>query len=100
MQLCGDGWMIAEGKKDDGNWNWRTAASGKGIVADAIYTGYLSAERIEAGSITASKLASDVGKSLDLSSNESVRLTVKDAVDSMVTYQLKITSDNGLFFSK
>lgn len=100
MQLCGDGWMIADGKKEDGNWNWRTAASGKGIVADAIYTGYLSAERIEAGSITASKLASDVGKSLDLSSNESVRLTVKDAVDSMVTYQLKITSDNGLFFSK
>ena len=100
MQLCGDGWMIADGKKDDGNWNWRTAASGKGIVADAIYTGYLSAERIEAGSITASKLASDVGKSLDLSSNESVRLTVKDAVDSLVTYQLKIVSDNGLFFSK
>lgn len=99
MQLCGDGWMIADGKKDDGNWNWRTAASGQGIVADAIYTGYLSAERIEAGSITANKLASDVGKSLDLSSNESVKISVKSAVDSIVNYEVKIGADHGYFLT-
>ena len=99
MQLCGDGWMIADGKKDDGNWNWRTAASGQGIVADAIYTGYLSAERIEAGSITANKLASDVGKSLDLSSNESVKISVKSAIDGIVNYEVKIGADNGYFLT-
>ena len=99
MQLCGDGWMIADGKKEDGNWNWRTAASGRGIVADAIYTGYLSADRIEAGTITASKLASDVGKSLDLSSNTSVKISVSDSVNSLMTYQLMIQASNGLFFS-
>ncbi len=27
MQLCGDGFMIANGKKDDGSWNWRTKIS-------------------------------------------------------------------------
>ncbi len=99
MQLCGDGWMIADGKKDDGNWNWRTAASGQGIVADAIYTGYLSAERIEAESITANKLASDVGESLDLSSNESVKISVKNAIDGIVNYEVKIAADNGYFLT-
>lgn len=24
MQLCGEGFMIANGKLDDGSWNWRT----------------------------------------------------------------------------
>lgn len=99
MQLCGAGFMIANGKKKDGSWNWRTAGTGEGLVADAIVTGYLSAERIEAGSITANKLSSDVGSKLDLSSNESIKLTVQDAIDSTTTYQLKIISDNGLFFS-
>jgi len=44
MKLSGDGWMIANGKTEDGDWNWRTAATGQGITADAIVTGYLSAE--------------------------------------------------------
>lgn len=99
MQLCGAGWMIANGKKKDGSWNWRTAATGEGLVADAIVTGYLSAARIEAGTITAEKLSSDVGKSLDLSSNESVRITVKNVVDSTVVYQMRISAEQGLFIS-
>ena len=44
MKLSGDGWMIANGKTEEGEWNWRTAATGQGITADAIVTGYLSAE--------------------------------------------------------
>ena len=44
MKLSGDGWMIANGKTEEGDWNWRTAATGQGITADAIVTGYLSAE--------------------------------------------------------
>lgn len=72
MMLSGGGWMIADGKTQDGDWNWRTAADGKGLVADRITTGYLSADRIEAGTITVSKLSADVGQSLDLSSNSTV----------------------------
>lgn len=70
--------MIADGKTQDGDWNWRTAADGKGIVADRITTGFLSAERIEAGSITTNKLSSEVGSELDLSSNTSINLTVEN----------------------
>lgn len=84
MMLTGGGWMIADGKTQDGDWNWRTAADGKGIVADRITTGFLSADRIEAGSITVNKLASDVGSSLDLSSNESVTSTVSSMINSKI----------------
>ena len=65
MMLSGEGFMIANGKTDDGEWNWRTFGTGQGFTADAIVTGYLSAERIEAGSIGVSKLSSDVSDSLD-----------------------------------
>lgn len=84
MMLCGEGFMIAYGRTDDGEWNWRTFGTGEGFTADAIITGYLSADRIEARSITVNKLASDVGQSLDLSSNESIRL----AVESTMTNKL------------
>ena len=46
--------------------------SGEGFTADALITGFLSADRIEAGTITVSKLSADVGQSLDLSSNSTV----------------------------
>ena len=69
--------MIAAGKTADGDWNWRTFGTGEGFTADAIITGYLSADRIEAGSITTNKLSSEVGSELDLSSNTSINLTVE-----------------------
>lgn len=72
MMLTGDGFMIANGKTRDGDWNWRTFGSGAGFTADAIITGYLSADRIEAGTITSSKLSSSVGEDLNLSANTSV----------------------------
>lgn len=100
MKLCGDGWMIANGKNDDGTWQWRTAATGKGLVADMITTGYLSADRIEAESITANKLASDVGQSLDLSSNKSISLNVQDVINGKVGYVVKITSEDGFFIQE
>lgn len=42
------------------------------------YDGYLNVAFINAGSITANKLAADVGSTLDLSSNVSIGLIVKD----------------------
>ena len=77
MKLCGEGFMIASARTDDGAWDWRTFGTGEGFTADMLITGFLSAERIRAGSITANKLASDVGETLDLSSNEGINLTVQ-----------------------
>ena len=63
MCLTGEGWLIANGKNQDGTWNWRTAATGQGISADTIVTGFMSAERIEAGTITARQLDAYAGES-------------------------------------
>ena len=90
MMLTGEGWMIADGRKDDGSWNWRTAASGRGIVADEITTGYLSADRIEAYSITADKLSSDVGQQLILSSDTAIRSTVREIMENMQAEDLDL----------
>ena len=77
MKLCGEGFMIASARTDDGAWDWRTFGTGEGFTADMLITGFLSAERIRAGSITANKLASDVEETLDLSSNEGINLRVE-----------------------
>lgn len=41
MRLTGAGWQIASGKTGD-SWNWRTAATGSGIVADEITSGTIN----------------------------------------------------------
>lgn len=95
MQLCGEGFMIANEKNDDGSWDWRTFGTGEGFTADLIVTGFLSADRIQAHSITANHLASDVGQSLDLSSNKTINLTVETIVDKAVGYRVEIESERG-----
>lgn len=95
MQLCGEGFMIASAKTDGGKWDWRTFGTGEGFTADLIVTGFLSADRIQAGTITANHLASDVGQSLDLSSNTSIRMTVESAVINAVGYRVEIYSQRG-----
>lgn len=104
MLLSGEGLMIAYGKDEDGNWNWRTCGTGAGLVADTITTGYLSSERIRAGSITANKLASDVGQSLDLSSNKSITMIVEEVVPKAIEsitdsfgVTLTLTASNGIY---
>lgn len=77
MKLCGEGFMIASARMDDGAWDWRTFGTGEGFTADMLITGFLSADRIQAGSITANKLASDIGATLDLSSNQGINLRVE-----------------------
>lgn len=108
MMLCGEGFMIASSKGDDGKWNWRTFGTGEGFTADAIVAGYLSSDRIEAYSITANKLAADVGQSLDLSSNKSISLVVENVVGSAVEsavgdavgYRVEIIPSNGSVLSE
>lgn len=72
MMLSGAGWMIASEKNNDGSWRWRTAATGEGITADEIVAGFISAERIEAGSIATSKLQPDVGNTLVITGNPAI----------------------------
>ena len=62
--------LIADEKGSDGSWKWKTAIDGNGIYGSEIVT----------RSITANKLASDVGQSLDLSSNKSITQTVSNNV--------------------
>ena len=56
MLLSPAGFMIADSKQDDGNWNWRTFGTGAGFTADEIIAGTLRAIAIEGVNITASTL--------------------------------------------
>ena len=49
VEIKGGSIRIADNKLPDGTWNWRTALTGKGIVADEINTGILKAALIQAG---------------------------------------------------
>ena len=88
MMLSGAGLMLATGKTDSGDWNWRTCMDGGGMSADEIVAGFLSADRIEAGSITTNKLSSDVGANLDLSSNTSINMKIESAL----SYRLDVVA--------
>lgn len=85
MMLTGMGFMVANGKNENDEWNWRTFGTGDGFTADLITAGFLSADRIRANSITANHLASDVGESLDLSSNKSIHASVEQSVDEALS---------------
>ena len=80
MMLCGEGFMIASGRKPDGSWDWRTFGTGEGFCADEITTGFLSAERILAGTITADKVTGDFGQHIDLTNNQ-IQMTIQQAAE-------------------
>lgn len=42
IQIGGGYWRCASSRNANGDWNWRSLANGKGIFADAIYTGLIS----------------------------------------------------------
>lgn len=42
IQIGGGYWRIADKRKSDGDWDWRSLANGHGIFADTIFTGKLS----------------------------------------------------------
>lgn len=74
VQIGGRGIGISSEKLPDGSWQWRTALTGYGASADVMTTGLLSADRIDAGSITLDKLSSNVGKELEIGSNAALLL--------------------------
>lgn len=80
MRLSSAGFMIADGKKTDGTWNWKTAGTGKGLVADAVTTGKLSAIDLESVNILSSVLSSAniKGGRIEIGDNASTTFTVID----------------------
>lgn len=51
IQIGGGYFRIADGKNSDGTWNFRTLGNGHGLVADAIVSGTINANLINAGTI-------------------------------------------------
>ena len=104
MKLCGEGFMIANQKNDDGSWDWRTFGTGEGFTADLIVTGFLSADRIQAHSITANHLAADVGGSLNISANGAITLLTgrtEELAEGMQRYDAYFRFDeSGLHLGK
>ena len=82
--------LIADEKGSDGNWKWKTAIDGTGIAGSEIIT----------HSITANKLAPDVGQGLDLSSNEYIQSIVSNNSDISDEVYKKISELNNLLEDK
>ena len=98
MMLSGAGFMLANGKDEYGEWNWRTFGSGEGFTADEIVAGFISADRIEAGSITTDLLSSTVGSELDLVSNVALTQYVQStANEAAAAVQLTPTEFVAMF---
>ena len=74
-----------------GDWNWRCMGTGEGITADEIVAGFLSADRIEAGSITTNMLSSTVASELDLVSNTALVAYVQNTAESAAA-SMKLTN--------
>lgn len=88
MKITGTGFMIANGKTVDGEWNWRTFGDGNGFSADEISAGTIKSALIRAGSITVDKISSDFASGLDLSSNQYVVAASKqsESLDNSSVY--------------
>ena len=72
MMLSGAGFMIASSKDENGDWEWRPFGTGSGFTADEIVAGFISAERIESGSISTAKVEADFGEKLVISNNSAI----------------------------
>lgn len=52
IQIKGGSFRIANGKKSNGEWNWRTFGTGDGFTADLMTTGTLQADLIKTFTVT------------------------------------------------
>lgn len=82
--------LISNKKGTDGAWIWQTAIDGTGIYGSEIVT----------HSITANKLASDVGQGLDLSSNEYIQSIVSNNSEISDEVYKKLSELNNLLDDK
>ena len=110
--------LIANSKNPAGQWEWRTAVNGDGVVADTVSTGQLQGGKVTwnldtgvlfiGDSFENAQLSWDGetlkidGASIDLTANDYFKSTVTDAVAEEVgkisLYQTDIISTGGLVF--
>jgi phage minor structural protein len=81
---------LANAKKPDGSWNWRTIGSGGRLVADEVvsswvYAGVIDASQINAGTINTNriKLKSNDGR-LEIAGNK-ITMTANNAANTALT---------------
>lgn len=74
MMMSGAGLLISNSKDEWGDWNWKTALTGSGLVADEVVTAFLSAKEALIGSITTDMISAAVGNELEISSNKALLL--------------------------
>ena len=100
IQIGGGYWRCASSKKANGDWNWRSLANGKGIFADAIYTGLLSdaARRnywnLDTGEFSLSANTTIAGNNAgDLATNQTARQLTSEAEAAAKEYANSVGSD-------
>ena len=93
LMLTGNGLALASEKNSDGTWNWRTFSTGQGVTADEIVTGFLSAERIEAGTIQTEHLSPAVGETLDITANSTIADVYAQISLNSEQIELKVSKD-------
>lgn len=84
MTLTGNGFALANSKDEYGDWNWRSFGDGNGFTADEIVAGFLSADRIQAASISSVKLDADTQNLLGWVRGSEIRLS-DEGIRSTVT---------------
>lgn len=100
IQIGGGYWRCASSRKANGDWNWRSLANGKGIFADAIYTGLLSdaARRnywnLDTGEFSLSANTTIAGNNAgDLATNQTARQLTSEAEAAAKEYANSVGSD-------
>lgn len=97
--------LIANSKKPNGDWNWRTAATGDGIVADVIATGTLRSEIIKNSGIaefgdvesaenSAKKHADEVAKAQAKLAEEEAKANADGKITAEEKARIKQAKDN------
>lgn len=97
IQIGGGYWRCASSRKANGDWNWRSLANGKGLFADAIYTGLLSdaagynSWNLDTGDFKLSARTTVGGKTVDAIAGDSSAAALAEA--KKYTDQMKRESD-------
>jgi hypothetical protein len=104
MRFSPAGFMIANGKKPDGSWDWRTFGTGAGFTADYIIAGTLIGVAIQGVTITGSIITGgtingvtingatiyvgdkDAGNYIEISPNNPIKVWRNDVVVSSLGY--------------
>ena len=92
IQIGGGYWRCASSRKANGDWNWRSLANGKGIFADAIYTGLLSdaagynSWNLDTGDFRLSARTTVGGKTVDAIAGDSSSAALAEAKKAAQAY--------------